>query len=98
MRLSTTILTIILVSSSSQSMTLEESVALSLDNSPTLLARYSHYQSMVRDKNAVSGSFLPQVNLYAAAGYEGTRYNNGNYINSDDQISSLSRTNSQRDD
>ncbi|MBL4288911.1 TolC family outer membrane protein [Vibrio fluvialis] len=90
MRFSTTIMMVLLASSSSQAMTLEESVALSLDNSPTLLARYSHYQSMIRDKNAVSGSYLPQVNLYAAAGYEGTRYNNGNYINSDDRI--LDRT------
>ncbi|MDF5468652.1 TolC family protein, partial [Vibrio parahaemolyticus] len=56
----------------------------------SLLARYSRYESMVRDRNAINGSFLPQVNLYAAAGYEGTRYNNGNYIDSEDRT--LERT------
>ncbi|HHY0469678.1 TPA: TolC family outer membrane protein [Vibrio parahaemolyticus] len=90
MRFRTTILALLFMSSPSTSMTLEESVAQSLDSSPLLVSRYSRYQSMVKDQSAVSGAFLPQVNLYAAAGYEGTRYNNGNYIDSEDRI--LDRT------
>ncbi|EGQ9715620.1 MULTISPECIES: TolC family outer membrane protein [Vibrio] len=90
MRLKSTLLVLFAVSSSPNALTLEESVTLSLDSSPSLLARYSRYESMVRDRNAINGSFLPQVNLYAAAGYEGTRYNNGNYIDSEDRT--LERT------
>ncbi|MEF1309197.1 TolC family outer membrane protein [Vibrio mytili] len=90
MHLRTTIMAFLLLSSPLKAMTLEESVAQSLDNSPLLVSRYSRYQSMVKDQSAVSGAFLPQVNLYAAAGYEGTRYNNGNYIDSEDRI--LDRT------
>lgn len=90
MHLRTTIMAFLLLSSPLKAMTLEESVAQSLDNSPLLVSRYSRYQSMVKDQSAVSGAFLPQVNVYAAAGYEGTRYNNGNYIDSEDRI--LDRT------
>ncbi|MBS9822003.1 TolC family outer membrane protein [Vibrio alginolyticus] len=90
MRLKSTLLVLFAVSSSPNALTLEESVTLSLDSSPSLLARYSRYESMVRDRNAINGSFLPLVNLYAAAGYEGTRYNNGNYIDSEDRT--LERT------
>ncbi|MCR9531544.1 TolC family outer membrane protein [Vibrio alginolyticus] len=90
MRLKSTLLVLFAVSSSPNALTLEESVTLSLDSSPSLLARYSRYESTVRDRNTINGSFLPQVNLYAAAGYEGTRYNNGNYIDSEDRT--LERT------
>ncbi|CAM2878886.1 TolC family outer membrane protein [Vibrio mytili] len=90
MHLRITIMAFLLLSSPLKAMTLEESVAQSLDNSPLLVSRYSRYQSMVKDQSAVSGAFLPQVNVYAAAGYEGTRYNNGNYIDSEDRI--LDRT------
>lgn len=58
MRLKSTLLVLFAVSSSPNALTLEESVTLSLDSSPSLLARYSRYESMVRDRNAINGSFL----------------------------------------
>ncbi len=90
MRFKTIVLGCLLASPIVNAMTLEESVALALDSSPDLLAKYSRFQSMRKDSDAVGGSYLPQVNLYAAAGYEGTRYSNGNYIDSEDRI--LDRT------
>ncbi len=64
---------------------LEQSVAFAIDYSPEVLAQYSRYQSVIRDGDAAGGDRLPQVNLYAAAGVEETRYNNGNYIDPDDR-------------
>ncbi|MCG9788708.1 TolC family outer membrane protein [Vibrio barjaei] len=71
--------------SQAHAISLEESVAFAIDYSPEVLAQYSRYQSVIRDGDAASGYRLPQVNLYAAAGVEETRYNNGNYIDPDDR-------------
>lgn len=80
----------VLLSSSAHAISLEESVAFAIDYSPELLAQYSRYQSVVRDGDVASGLQLPQANLYAAAGYEETRYNSGSYIDPDDR--GLTRT------
>ncbi|KJY82978.1 agglutination protein [Vibrio galatheae] len=80
----------LLLSGPVHAISLEESVALAIDYSPELLAQYSRYQSVVRDGEAASGLQLPQANLYAAAGYEETRYNSGSYIDSQDR--GLTRT------
>ncbi|MFA0087216.1 TolC family outer membrane protein [Vibrio sp. 10N.261.51.F12] len=69
---------------------LEESVAFAIDYSPEVLAQYSRFQSVIRDGDAAGGYRLPQVNLYAAAGVESTRYDGGNYIPSDER--QLNRT------
>ena len=70
----------LLVSGLSQAASLEESVAFAIDYSPEILAQYSRYQSVVRDGDAAGGLYMPQVNLYAAAGYEETRYNSGSKL------------------
>ncbi|MFM2590117.1 TolC family outer membrane protein [Vibrio sp. TBV020] len=80
----------ILFSASSQAISLEESVAFGMDYSPEIMAQYSRFQSVIRDKEAASGLYLPQANVYGAIGYEETRYNSGNYIDSDDR--GLTRT------
>ncbi|WP_086774819.1 TolC family outer membrane protein [Vibrio coralliirubri] len=80
----------LLMSGLSQAASLEESVAFAIDYSPEILAQYSRYQSVVRDGDAASGLYMPQVNLYAAAGYEETRYNSGSKLDTDDR--GLTRT------
>lgn len=80
----------LLMSGLSQATSLEESVAFAIDYSPEILAQYSRYQSVIRDGNAAGGLYMPQVNLYAAAGYEETRYNSGSKLDTDDR--GLTRT------
>lgn len=80
----------LLMSGLSQAASLEESVAFAIDYSPEILAQYSRYQSVIRDGDAASGLYMPQVNLYAAAGYEETRYNSGSKLDTDDR--GLTRT------
>ncbi|MEZ9060245.1 TolC family outer membrane protein [Vibrio pelagius] len=82
--------TCLLASSFTQAASLEESVAFAIDYSPEILAQYSRYQSVIRDGDAASGFYLPQVNLYAAAGYEETRYSSGSKLDTDDR--GLTRT------
>ncbi len=86
MRCSTLMLSMCLTTiPSAYALSLEESVAFAIDYSPEVLAQYSRYQSVIRDGDAASGDRLPQVNLYAAAGYEDTRYNSGTYVDPDDR-------------
>ncbi|MDO6583412.1 TolC family outer membrane protein [Photobacterium sp. 2_MG-2023] len=76
--------------SSAYALSLEESVAAAIDYSPDVLGQYARFQSVVRDQDEAQGFYLPQVNLYAAAGYEETRYSSGNKIAPDDR--GLTRT------
>ncbi len=85
MRSKTLLLASVLISPPIQAVSLEESVAYAIDYSPEILAQYSRFQSVVRDSDAASGSYLPQANLYGAVGYEATRYNSDQYIDSDDR-------------
>ncbi|WP_117234612.1 TolC family outer membrane protein [Vibrio maerlii] len=85
MRSKTLLLASMLLSAHTQAVSLEESVAYAIDYSPEILAQYSRYQSVVRDGDAASGDYLPQANLYGAIGYQGTRYDSDNYIDSGDR-------------
>ncbi|TFH92421.1 TolC family outer membrane protein [Vibrio ouci] len=80
----------ILFSTTTHAISLEESVAFGIDYSPEIMAQYSRFQSVIRDKDAASGLYLPQANLYGAIGYEETRYNSGSYIDPEDR--GLTRT------
>lgn len=82
--------TCLLASVTAQATSLEESVAMAIDYSPEILSQYSRYQSVLRDTDAAGGLYMPQVNLYAAAGYEETRYSSGAKLDQDDR--GLTRT------
>ncbi len=65
------------MTTSSWALTLEESVAHAIDYDPKIAGQYAKFQSVLRQETGARAGFLPQVDLYAAAGYEETYYNNG---------------------
>ncbi|MBP2698701.1 TolC family outer membrane protein [Photobacterium lucens] len=85
MRLSSLIAVALFSSSAAHALSLEESVASAIDYSPQIAGQYARYQSVLREVDGAQADYLPQVNLYAAAGYEETRYNSGNKIPKDDR-------------
>ncbi|MDR9828082.1 TolC family outer membrane protein [Vibrio sp. FNV 38] len=62
-------------------LTLEESVAFAIDYSPEVVGQYARYQSVVRERESVVGTYLPQVNLYGAIGQEQIWTQNDNRLN-----------------
>ncbi len=66
-----------------QALTLEQSVAEAINKHPRILEKYAGFEAAVREKRAARGHYLPQVDLYGAAGYEYVRYNNGKRLDSE---------------
>ncbi|KAB1455499.1 TolC family outer membrane protein [Vibrio panuliri] len=51
--------------------TLEQAVALTLENNPEVKQAYNEYQSAVKEHDAAGGAYLPSIDLDAGIGYEG---------------------------
>ncbi|OLQ91885.1 agglutination protein [Vibrio ponticus] len=72
MRITTTILVGSLFASNYlNAQTLEQAVALTLENNPEIKQAYNEYQSAVKEHDASGGAYLPSIDLDAGIGYEG---------------------------
>ncbi|GAD03535.1 TolC family outer membrane protein [Agarivorans albus] len=74
-----------LFSANAAALSLEQSVAYAIDYSPDIAGQYARFQSVLRDVDGAQADYLPQLNVYAAAGYEDTYYNSGVQIPSDER-------------
>ena len=58
----------------SNALTLEQSVAETLNTNPRLMQKYASFEAKYRDKRSAFSEYLPQVRLYAGYGYERVNY------------------------
>lgn len=58
-------------------LTLEQSVAETLNTNPRLMQKYASFEAKYRDKRSAFSEYLPQIRLYAAYGYEHVNYKSG---------------------
>ncbi|MGV1720706.1 TolC family outer membrane protein [Vibrio furnissii] len=59
------------ITSPALAQTLEQAVSLTLASNPELKSAFNQYKSRVSESNAVSGAYLPRIDLDAGIGYEG---------------------------
>lgn len=67
----------------SLAMTLEQAVAMAIDNNPRIVDQYSRFQASVRDRRAAASGFLPQVTVSGGIGEENTDFRAGREIDED---------------
>ncbi|MBH0057808.1 TolC family outer membrane protein [Pseudoalteromonas sp. SWXJZ94C] len=67
----------------SHALTLEQSVAETLNTNPRLMQKYASFEAKYRDKRSAFSEYLPQVRLYAAYGYENVNYKSGQELDSE---------------
>ncbi|MFX3901851.1 TolC family protein, partial [Streptococcus suis] len=57
------------ITSPALAQTLEQAVSLTLASNPELKSAFNQYKSRVSESNAVSGAYLPRIDLDAGIGY-----------------------------
>jgi len=67
----------------SHALTLEQSVAETLNTNPRLMQKYASFEAKYRDKRSAFSEYLPQIRLYAAYGYENVNYKSGQELDSE---------------
>ncbi|MBB1298824.1 MULTISPECIES: TolC family outer membrane protein [Pseudoalteromonas] len=67
----------------SNALTLEQSVAETLNTNPRLMQKYASFEAKYRDKRSAFSEYLPQVRLYAGYGYERVNYKSGRELDSE---------------
>jgi len=80
---SSLLLAAILISSSAQALTLEESVNEILSTNPAVQERLKNYRATLQDLNIAESGYYPKIDLQSGIGHEKAKFHNKNYEDKD---------------